>query len=246
MTTEQKPGSGSVSPRLSIIIPVLNDAAALGRLLGELASHCPAGAGAAFEVIVVDGGSRDASAAVARQAGARVLSSRPGRGPQLGCGAAACRGNWLWLLHADSAGTAEPLAYLLALANGATLAPAWGRFDVVFDQPTTLLRVVACMMNLRSRMTGICTGDQGLFVHRRLLCASGGVPDQRLMEDIELSRRLKRQAPPLSRPETLVASARRWHRHGVLRTVVSMWGFRLRYWLGADPERLARRYYHDG
>ncbi|MEZ5558415.1 MAG: TIGR04283 family arsenosugar biosynthesis glycosyltransferase [Pseudomonadales bacterium] len=222
--------------RLSVIIPVRNDAGALARLLDELCGPVRAGGG---EVIVVDGGSADGSAAVAAAAGCRVLRSAAGRGRQIAAGAQAARGSWLWILHADSREPDAALGFLL----GCDSRPAWGRFDVRFDAPDARLRVVAWMMNHRSRLTGICTGDQGMFVHADLLRRAGGVPLQPLMEDIELSCRLRRLAAPVARHERITTSARRWLQRGVLRTILAMWGFRLRYWFGADPERLAREYY---
>lgn len=226
---------------LSIVVPVRDDAGPLARLLAELADRS-----AEVEVVVVDGGSRDESAAMAEGQGARLLRSEPGRGRQLAAGVSVCRGNWLWLLHADSSNLAAPLGHLLWRAKAdpeALLGPGWGRFDVEFDSPGAGLAGIAAMMNLRSRLTGICTGDQGMFVHRSLLESIGGVPPQSLMEDIELSRRLKRLGPPASRPERLRTAARRWQRRGLLRTVFAMWWFRARYWLGTDPERLAGEYY---
>ncbi len=221
-----------------MIVPVLNDAEPLVALLRELNPAAHAGQ---MEVLVADGGSVDDSRAVAEQGGARWLQAPPGRGHQLAAGVAQSRGRWLWLLHADSAGIGEALGWLWSWS--AEAAPGWGRFDVALDPPSPLLDVVAFLMNRRSRWTGICTGDQGMFVHRQLLSAAGGVPAQPLMEDIELSRRLKRLARPQARSETITTSARRWRRNGVLVTVLSMWRFRLRYWLGADPALLAREYY---
>ncbi len=225
-------------PRLSVIVPVLNDAASLAALLRELDPAAHAGQ---MEVLVVDGGSVDDSRRVAEQGGAQWLAAPPGRGHQLGAGVARSRGRWLWLLHADSSAIGGALHWLLRWSAEAP--PGWGRFDVRLDRPSPLLRAVALLMNRRSRWTGICTGDQGMFVERQVLLSAGGIPAQRLMEDIELSRRLKRLARPQARPETITTSARRWRRDGVLVTVLSMWRFRLRYWFGADPEVLAREYY---
>ncbi|MEQ8861263.1 MAG: TIGR04283 family arsenosugar biosynthesis glycosyltransferase [Pseudomonadales bacterium] len=229
------------APRLSVIIPVRNDAEVLGRLLAELdpPSH------PTMEVLVVDGGSDDDPAKHAVHSRTRLIRTERGRGQQLAAGVAAARGTWLWLLHADSSAVAAPLDYLLALTGTSADAahPAWGRFGVAFQPGNSALGLVAFMMNQRSRLTGICTGDQGVFVHRDLLARAGGVPPQSLMEDIELSRRLKRLARPLARAETLTSSSRRWHRRGIVRTVLGMWLYRLRYWFGADPEDLAREYY---
>lgn len=219
---------------VSVVIPVLNDAPALAALLARLAAW------PTLEVVVVDGGSRDESARVASAGGAVLVHSPPGRGGQLAAGIARARGDWLWLLHADSAPSAAAVAHLRSRSS----APGWGRFSVLLED-SILLKIVAYMMNLRSRITGICTGDQGIFVHRALLEAAGGMPTQPLMEDIELSRRLKRHRRPECRPERIGTSPRRWRRDGVVRTVLSMWAFRLRYWLGADAERLAKEYYRS-
>lgn len=227
-------------PRVSVVIPVLDDVAPLIHLLDELSD----GAARGFEVIVVDGGSADGSADAAAARGARLVEAAAGRGIQLAAGARAARGTWLWLLHADSSGIARALDFLLELGAAPAQPPeAWGRFDVYFPDGGAALKVVAWFMNQRSRLTGICTGDQGMFVHADLLCAAGGVPEQPLMEDVELSSRLKRLGAPMTPPEVVFSSARRWQRRGVAATVVSMWRFRLRYWLGADPARLAREYY---
>ncbi len=224
---------------ISVVVPVLNDAAALERLLDNL-DAAAAEAGCSLEVVVVDGGSRDAPQAVCGGRASCVMLGLASRGAQLACGVAASREDWIWLLHADSGIDASSLRYLLDLEE-----PGWGRFDVVLAgrSPSPLLRLVASLMNLRSRWTGICTGDQGMFVHRSLLAQAGGVPEQPLMEDIELSRRLKRIRAPLIPPISVASSARRWEKEGPLRTIALMWWLRLRYWLGVAPERLAQEYY---
>lgn len=229
------------SLQLSIVIPVLNDAEPLNRLLSTLHDLLTGPA----EVLVVDGGSADSSALVALESGARVLQAPPGRGRQLNSGCQAARGQWLWLLHADSLPSRAAVATLesIAAGNSPQASVGWGRFDICFDAHSALFQLLAAMMNARSRLTGICTGDQGMFLHRRLLSCVGGVPEQPLMEDIELSRRLGRFCRPACRPETLQTSARRWQQAGWWRTVLGMWRLRLRYWLGAAPEQLAVEYY---
>ena len=222
----------SAHQALSVVVPVLDDAPALGSLLDSLK-------GSDFEVIVIDGGSRDNSAEVAEQAGARVIRSAPSRGLQLDRGYRAASGDWIWMLHADA--TLSP-ANLSEAAERTDAAPGWGCFDVRLDGEP-LLAVVAWLMNRRSALTGICTGDQGLFAHRQLLDAIGGVPRQPLMEDIELSKRLRRLARPLRAKTPLGASGRRWQRDGAARTIAAMWWLRARYALGASAEDLYQQYY---
>ena len=156
-------------------------------------------------------------------------------------GAVLARGKLIWFLHADA--SVEP-GLLDALRNAAG-SVLWGSFDVRLSNASPVFEVIAWLMNQRSLLTGICTGDQGIFVLRRLLDAVGGMPDQPLMEDIELSKRLRRLARPKRIRERLVASSRRWEREGVVRTTLLMWSIRLRYFFGARPEELHARYYSD-
>lgn len=222
---------------LSIVIPALDEAANLARVLPTLVAREPAA-----EVLVVDGGSADDSrAAVARVPSVRWLSGPRGRARQMNAGARAARGDILLFLHADTvlpegAGT----AILAALADAGTVG---GRFDVRLDSRRPLLALVGWLMNRRSRLTGICTGDQGIFVRRTTFEALGGYPDIPLMEDVELTRRLKRHGRLVALPLRVVTSARKWEREGVLRTIVLMWGLRLLYALGVSPARLHRCYY---
>lgn len=230
--------SADEPPLLSIVVPVKDDAHALAHLLTLLANH-PASALARLEIVVVDGQSSDGSAALAEKMGARVLVAPAGRGGQLNIGCRAARGSLIWMLHADSRPSTAALDWLLA----APPEQLWGRFDITFDQDHLAFKLIAAMMNGRSRLTGICTGDQGIFVNPSLLKAIGGVPEQALMEDIELSRRLKACCRPECPGLVVCTSTRRWRKHGIWRTVWSMWWFRLRYWLGEDPTVLAGDYY---
>ena len=225
------------SAALSIVIPVFNDAQWLTRLLQRLLEFRNASA-ISVEIIVVDGGSSDNSVDAARAQGARLVLSQPNRGLQMREGARVARAPWLWFLHADSSIGAQSLEYLLSLSE-----PGWGRFDIELSNGSRLLRLVTWFMNRRSRLTGICTGDQGIFVHADLLERVGGVPSQPLMEDIELSKRLNVVSPPLIPPIRLHTSARRWEQEGVWRTIWLMWCLRWRYWRGVSPETLAREYY---
>ena len=221
--------------RLSIVIPTLNEAEHIGALLSDLAPLRAAG----HEVILVDGGSVDATRALAASGVDQVLESARGRAVQMNAGARVAGGEILWLLHADSRvppGAAEAL--LAACENGAH----WGRFDVRLSGRHPLLRVVERAMNARSCLTGIATGDQGIFVTRDAFAQVGGLPEIPLMEDIALSKRLRRLAQPACLRPPLTTSSRRWEARGVVRTILLMWRLRLAYALGADPARLARRY----
>lgn len=226
--------------RLSIIIPTLDEAARIVATLESLGDLRRRG----HEVIVADGGSRDATAALARDLADQVVCSPAGRAEQMNAGARAAAGDVLLFLHADSRLPAEADRLLLqGLAAGGL---AWGRFDVQIAGTHPLLRLVESMMNLRSRLTRICTGDQGIFVRREAFAAIGGYPRQELMEDIAISVRLRRLSAPLCLRERCLTSARRWESEGVLRTIVLMWWLRLQYALGAAPARLARSYGRRG
>jgi rSAM/selenodomain-associated transferase 2 len=220
---------------LSIIMPVLNEAAGIETALQALVPLRARGA----EVIVVDGGSSDGTAGLARPLSDHVLSARRGRGLQMNAGAAAAKGEVLLFLHADTRLPDEADRLIL---DGLARSPRQsGRFDVRFDQGG-LLRLVALTMNLRSRATGIATGDQAMFVTRAAFDAAGGFPPIALMEDVALSTRLKRVGRPLCLRACVTTSGRRWRQRGALRTILLMWHLRLRYFLGADPAHLARDY----
>jgi len=222
--------------RLSIVIPVLDEGDTIAAALDALADLRALG----VEVIVVDGGSSDATVQRARLRTDRVLKAPRGRALQMNAGAEKATGDVLLFLHAD---TRLPAAAELVVLGGLERSGrAWGRFDVTIAGRHPLLAVVSRLMNLRSRATGIATGDQAIFVKRDAFVAAGGFPAIPLMEDIALCKRLKRVGPPLCLRERVVTSGRRWERHGVLRTIVLMWRLRLSYFLGADPALLARRY----
>lgn len=228
--------------RLSIIIPVLNEAAQLAPALDALAALRLDG----VEVIVVDGGSSDDTVAVARPRCDRLLVAPRGRATQQNAGARAAHGDVLLFLHAD---TRLPDSADRLIASALEGGPVWGRFDVTFEPriagskplPRTL-HLVACMMNARSRVSGIATGDQCIFVRRDSFERVGGFPLQRLMEDIELSRRLRRITHPACLRTRASTSPRRWLQHGVWRTIALMWWLRFAYWVGIPPTTLARWY----
>jgi len=225
------------APRLSIVIPALEEAAALARIVPALVAGEPAA-----EVIVADGGSADDSrAVVARVPSVRWVPAPRGRARQMNAGARAARGEVLLFLHADTVLPAGAGAAIqAALADPGVVG---GRFDVRLDSRRPLLALVGWLMNRRSRLTGICTGDQGIFVRRAVFETLGGFPDIPLMEDVELSRRLKRQGRLVALRLRVVTSARKWEREGVVRTILLMWTLRLLYALGVSPARLHRCYY---
>jgi rSAM/selenodomain-associated transferase 2 len=223
------------TPVLSIVVPVLNEAAGIAATLQALAPLRERGA----EVIVVDGGSADDTLLRAAPWADRVLGSPRGRATQMNAGAAAARAPLLLFLHADTQlpDGADAVLYA-AIAGGAV----WGRFDVHIEGRSPLLRLVAALMNQRSRLSGIATGDQALFVRRELFDRVGGFPDQPLMEDIELSCRLRALAPPHCLRQRVRTSGRRWETQGVWRTIWLMWRLRWRYWRGESPQSLAQAY----
>jgi len=226
--------------RLSIIMPVLDEGEAIAAALDALADLRALGA----EVIVVDGGSRDATVQRARLRADQVLTAPRGRASQMNAGAEKAAGDVLLFLHADTRLPAE--ADHLILDGLERSGQAWGRFDVRIGGRSVLLAVVGWLMNTRSRLTGIATGDQAIFVKREAFRAQGGFPDIALMEDIALCQRLKRVGRPLCLRQRAITSGRRWEKNGVLTTVLLMWRLRLSYLFGADPAALARRYGYGG
>ncbi|MCE2459977.1 MAG: TIGR04283 family arsenosugar biosynthesis glycosyltransferase [Pseudomonadales bacterium] len=217
--------------RVSAIVPVLNDAGPLRCLIDDLRE-------ADVEIVVVDGGSHDDSMTVASSAD-HAVSAPPGRGTQMDQGVEVANAEWLWFVHADTRLPNDAVAALLDRLD----TPGWGFFAVRLEGKSKVYRMIERTMTWRSAATGIATGDQGIFVHRELLAAVGGVPRQPLLEDVELCRRLRRLAKPRRVPDRVVASSRRWERDGIARTIVLMWWLRFRYFMGADPEVLARQYY---
>jgi rSAM/selenodomain-associated transferase 2 len=228
-------GSGSRSMALSIIMPVLDEAANISEALRRLAPLHAQGA----EIIVVDGGSSDGTAALAQPLADKVLGAQRGRALQMNAGAAAATCDVLLFLHADTQAPED--AGRTILDRLAASDRAWGRFDVRFEGGG-LLRMIGFLMNARSRLTGIATGDQAMFVARAAFESVGGFPDIPLMEDVAISVRLKRVSRPLCLRATVTTSGRRWERQGVLRTILLMWKLRFAYFFGADPRRLARQY----
>lgn len=224
-----------MTPLLSVVIPVRNEAQALPALLDDLAALQAAGA----ELIVVDGGSSDGTVERAQGRADQVLKTEPGRALQMNAGAAHAQGEYLWFVHADTRVT-EPS--LRRLQDVLQQRPLWGRFDVRLSGPGVAFRVIGTMISLRSRLTGIASGDQGIFVRKTAFVALGGYAPIPLMEDLQLCRQLKAQARPRCLRPPLSTSSRRWEQHGIWRTVMLMWCLRLAYYCGVSPDRLARQY----
>jgi rSAM/selenodomain-associated transferase 2 len=230
---------GLAMSKLSIIVPVLDEGEGIAHMLDGLADLRALG----VEVIVVDGGSRDATNQRARLRADGVISAPRGRALQMNAGAARASGDVLLFLHADTRLPADADHVVL---NGLERSGrAWGRFDVRIEGGHPLLPVVAWFMGMRSRITGIATGDQAIFVRRNAFHAAGGFPAIPLMEDIALCKRLRRVSWPLCLRERVVTSGRRWEKNGVLLTILLMWRLRLAFFLGADPKGLAHRYGYE-
>ncbi len=225
----------AVRMRLSIIIPMLNEAAQLPELFAHLLPFQRAGC----EIVFADGGSTDGSARLAEIAGFAVVNAQRGRARQMNAGVAAVGGDVLLFLHADTRlpeGAEQHIEQALSGVHG------WGRFDVCITGRPFMLRVIGQLMNWRSRLTGIATGDQAIFVRRIVFERVRGYPDQPLMEDVELSKRLKQISRPACIAQCVSTSGRRWEERGVWRTILLMWRLRWAYWRGADAGELARRY----
>ena len=224
------------SPALSIVVPVLNEAAGVSAALQALAPFKARG----VQVIVVDGGSSDGTVVLAEAGGVTVILSPRGRALQMNAGANHSRAEVLLFLHADTLlPTVADQLIAQALASGQNV---WGRFDVRIAGQSPMLRVVSGLMNLRSRLSGIATGDQAMFMTRAAFDAVGGFAPQPLMEDIEMSKRLRQLSRPACLRAKATTSGRRWDTHGVWRTVLLMWRLRFAYWRGAAPDQLAKLY----
>lgn len=220
--------------KLSIVMPVLDEADGIVEALIALAPLRAKG----VQLVVSDGGSCDATATLARPLADIVVVTARGRGRQMNVGATASDGDVLLFLHADT--RLPPDADALISDGLARTGYNWGRFDVRIAGAHRLLPVIAAAMNLRSRVTGIATGDQAIFVTKSAF--GQGFPDLPLMEDIAMTKHLKRIGPPLCIGTPVVTSGRRWEKHGVIRTVLLMWWLRFAYFLGASPVWLARSY----
>lgn len=221
---------------LSIIIPAQNEAEQIAQSLAPLQSFRARGA----EVIVVDGGSTDQTVSQSEPLSDRVVISPKGRATQMNAGATVARGGVLLFVHADSI---LPKNADLLIASAIESGQTWGRFDVSIRGTHFMLPIVAWFMNRRSRLSGISTGDQGLFVTRHAFDRVGGFPPQPLMEDVEICKRLRKLTPPACLSARMSTSGRRWEKNGVWRTIFLMWKLRFQYWRGANPDELYGIYY---
>ncbi len=219
---------------ISVIVPALNEEETLGATLASArAPHVR-------EIIVVDGGSSDRTRAVAETLADQVLTAPRGRALQLNAGAARASAEVLLFLHADTILPAGFDAAILRALGDSTV--VGGRFDVALVPTSPLLSLTATLINARSRLTRIATGDQGMFVRRALFTTMNGFPPLPLMEDIAFSRLLKRRGRVACLREHVTTSSRRWQRDGIVRTILLMWWLRLLYFCGIAPERLQQLY----
>lgn len=222
--------------QLSIIIPTLNEGDNIRNTLASLQGLRSRG----HEVIVVDGGSHDDTLQAVAHGVDVILQSPPGRARQMNAGAQAARGQVLLFLHADSylPDKADQL-----IDNTLTHKKVWGRFNVRLNGNNPMFYIIAFFMNLRSRLTGIATGDQAIFIRRECFEAVNGFPIIRLMEDIALCKTLRRLHYPACISAKVITSSRRWETRGIFKTITLMWRLRLAYFFGADPDRLYKLYY---
>lgn len=223
--------------KLSIIIPTLNEARQIEATLLALAPIRARG----VQIIVADGGSADQTVELARPLADCVVTATRGRAYQMNQGADQADGDTLLFLHADTHLPSDADDLLSSALDSGKI--SWGRFDVAISGRSPLLKIIAALMNLRSRLSGIATGDQAIFVQRALFESIDGFPLQPLMEDIELSRRLKRHSPPTCLRARVTTSGRRWEAHGIWRTIALMWWLRLQYFIGVPVDQLARHYH---
>lgn len=216
---------------ISIIIPTLNEESNIRACLVALQSFKEQS-----EIIIVDGGSSDRTVGISKSLADKVIVSAKGRAKQMNAGAAQARGETLVFLHADTLLPQNSLELLSQIDKG------WGRFDIQLKGKVAMLKVVATLMNWRSRLTGIATGDQVIFVNKKLFNEVGGYSDIALMEDINLCAKLRKISSPICLDAKVISSGRRWEQFGVFKTIVLMWSLRIRYFFGESPETLSLLY----
>lgn len=222
------------NPRFSIIIPVLNEAACLDQSLAGLfglsgiENHC--------EVIICDGGSEDGSLEIAGRYACRIVHSGAGRAIQMNTASRSAHGQFLVFLHADSR-LPENFFEIFDTRS------RWGFFRLRLDGPAAAYRVIESAINLRTRLSRVAGGDQGLYFNRDFFLSLGGYPEIPLMEDIAICKMARRKAKPVVIDTVITSSTRRWQDNGIISTVLLMWTLRFAFWLGVDPGRLHRIYY---
>ena len=221
--------------KVSIIIPVLNEEHNLSKILNCLQGFRHAG----HEVIVVDGGSTDNTFKLAQQAADRVIESEPGRALQMNHGASIASGEVYLFLHADTVLPGNALELIALIPQSRHF---WGHFEIRLSSDRIIFRLIETLVNLRSRLSSIATGDQAIFIEAKLFKNIGGFPQIALMEDIAVSRLLKKQLKPVCLKSKVLTSSRRWETNGVLATVLLMWKLRRYYFLGVSPQRLSQLY----
>jgi rSAM/selenodomain-associated transferase 2 len=221
--------------RVAIILPTLDEESTIASALDALRLF-PA------EVIVVDGGSRDRTVGLVAERGVRMISSQPGRARQMNAGAGAARGDVLLFLHADTRLPPSAIADIRSALDDPRC--AGGRFDLRLDSHRWIFSLVGFLISLRSRLSRVATGDQAIFVRRKVFEEIGGFPDIPIMEDTAFSRALKEKGRIACLRSQVVTSARRWEKEGVCRTILKMWILKILYFAGVSPFRL-KRFYAD-
>lgn len=219
---------------ISIIIPVLNEEYSINELLQQLQDFRKQG----HEVIIVDGGSSDNTVSISNLLADNVIKSESGRALQMNKGVEFSNNDILWFLHADTLITENAVDKILQALNKKD----WGRFNIKLSGSSFLFRIIEKMINFRSCVFGIATGDQGIFIKRKVFDSVKGYSNIPLMEDIDLSQKLKKLSRSVCIKETLTTSSRRWEQKGILSTVFLMWRLRFLYWLGVSADKLASQY----
>lgn len=222
--------------KISIIIPVLNEADGIEVFLKKLQAFRKSG----HELVLVDGKSDDNTCTLARPFVDQMISCEKGRAKQLDQGVKMATGQVFLFLHAD---TLLPENAVQAILEALFKGYYWGRFNVRLSGSHFLFRIIERMMNWRSCITGIVTGDQAIFMSKMLYYDIGGMPQIELMEDIELSKRLNKWTKPVCLKAFVITSSRRWEKNGILSTLFFMWNMRLQYFFGASPKDLCNKYY---
>lgn len=221
--------------KISIIIPCLNEEENILETLLPLQKSRQRG----HEIILCDGGSTDSTITLSTPYVDKIITSNKGRAIQMNNGAASATGNIFCFLHADTIATENIDSLIISALHSNKL---WGRFNIRLNNNKWPFRIIESLINIRSCISGIASGDQGIFIHSSVFNKLDGFKNQPLMEDIELSKRLKKITRPACIKDTLITSSRRWEKHGIIQTVILMWTLRLKYFLGTPVEKLHTRY----